>query len=91
MCEESSQTAPAASVAPLSVSVFAMYNINMYPSGIWAGPRARWPSLLRSVSSLVCVQMVSALWAGMMSILQAGYHEGNQTAAANQPVTHVRR
>lgn len=42
MSEESSQTAPAAAVAPLSIAMFSMHPINMEPNRIWAGLRAGW-------------------------------------------------
>lgn len=42
-------------------------------------------SLILTVSSCVYVQMLSTPWAGMMCVLQASYHEGDQTEAADQP------
>lgn len=50
--------------------------------------RTRGALLILTVSSCVCMQMVSTPWAGMMCILKATYREGNQTETTDQPETH---
>lgn len=52
---------------------------------VMGGLRTRGASLILTVSSRVDVQIVSTPWAGMMCVLQASHHEGDQTEAADQP------